>query len=703
MTQAIVLIEVFTEELPPKALKKLGESFAKNIFDQLVKQQFVAADVKYAEFATPRRLGISIPNVLAIQPQQNIERKGPAVASAYKDGAPTPALTGFAKACGVEITALENMSDGKQDVFVFRSTKPGASLDTVLAGVVEAALKQLPAPKLMRWGDGDVQFMRPVHGLVMMHGSRVIPGEVLGLKSSNTTYGHRFLSNGAITIPAADQYESILETKGSVIASFAKRHTKIAALLKPHLAQEPDSVLLDEVTALVESPAVYVGTFDPAFLAVPQECLILSMKQHQKYFPITDASGKLQPRFAVVSNVPTNTPQEIIHGNERVLRARLSDAQFFFQQDKKTKLDDRVEKLANVVYHNKLGSQLQRVQYLQKLAGEIARKLGADATQAERAAYLCKADLLTDMVGEFPEMQGIMGRYYALHDGEPVAVADAIQNHYLPKGGGDALPKDNISISVALAEKLDTLVGIYGIGLVPTGDKDPFGLRRAALGVLRILIENNLSLDLLELLAIAENNYPDVLRERTAYRTYDFTLERLRNYLREKGFAQNVIESAVSQKPSRFRSFLLKLEEAQKFSLTPEATKLAAANKRSRNILKKADPNYPDMPEHPYERVIYFDVNYRAPNVKLMQEGAEKSLFTTLNVLSPRVDMFIQNNDYSNVFRELVGISNQVDMFFNHVMVMDKDNDVQKNRLSILLDLDRVLNQVVDISKLAAA
>lgn len=686
MTQAIVLIEIFTEELPPKVLQKLGASFAKNIFDQLAKQQFVSADIKFTEFATPRRLGVSIPDVLALQPQQHIERKGPAVASAYKDGQPTPALTGFAKSCGVAIDQLEKMSDGKQDVFVFRSTKPGASLDAVLASVVEAALKQLPAPKLMRWGDSDVQFMRPVHGLIMLHGSRVVPGEVLGLKSGNTTLGHRFLSSGAITIPSADQYESILETKGSVIASFAKRRDKIAAQLKPHLAQEVDSVLLDEVTALVESPAVYEGSFSKDFLNVPQECLILSMKQHQKYFPITDASGKLQARFAVVSNVPTATPQEIIHGNERVLRARLSDAQFFYQQDKKTKLADRVEKLGNVVYHNQLGSQLQRVQRLQKLAGEIARKLHADAAQAERAAYLCKADLLTDMVGEFPELQGIMGRYYALHDGEPAVVADAIQYHYLPKGGGDSLPQDKIAISVALAEKLDTLTGIYGIGLVPTGDKDPFGLRRAALGVLRILMENKLALDVNELLQLSKAAFPrEVLADSVTVDLLGFILERLKNYLREKDFAPDEIDAVISQNPTRMDLILPRIEAVRAFRAMPESASLAAANKRIRNILKKAE------------------TTNGAVNTNLMADAAEKNLFSAMQKLSPQVSAHMQNQHYTGALKELAGVRGEVDQFFDDVMVMHDDMAVRNNRIALLRELDGLMNQVADISKLAVA
>ncbi len=684
MTQAIVLIEIFTEELPPKALKKLGESFSRSVFDQLVKQQFVAADTKITEFATPRRLGISVPNVLAVQPQQHIERKGPAVASAYKDGAPTAALTGFAKSCGVEISALEKMNDGKQDVFVFRQSKPGASLDTVLADVVAAALKQLPAPKLMRWGDGDVQFMRPVHGLIMMHGNRVVLGEVLGLKSSNTTYGHRFLSSGAIAIPSAEQYESILETKGSVIASFANRRDKIAAQLKPHLAQAPDESLLDEVTALVEAPAVYIGKFDEAFLQVPQECLILSMKQHQKYFPITDASGKLQPRFAVVSNVPTATPEEIIHGNERVLRARLSDAQFFYQQDKKIRLADRVQKLANVVYHNKLGSQLQRVQRLQKLAGEIARKLGANVEQAERAAYLCKADLLTDMVGEFPELQGIMGRYYALHDGEVAAVADAIQNHYLPKGGGDSLPQDKVSVSVALAEKFDMLVGIYGIGLVPTGDKDPFGLRRAALGALRILVENKLPLDLNDLLQMSKATFSvEQLSGSVVADLHGFILDRLKGYLRDKDFAPDEIDAVISQNPTRIDLVLPRLEAVRAFRAMPESVSLAAANKRIRNILKKSST-----------------IN-ELSNSALMTDAAEKNLFVAVEKLTPQVAAHMQKQNYTGALKELSGVRGEVDKFFEDVMVMADDENVRNNRLALLHQLDGLMNQVADISKLA--
>jgi glycyl-tRNA synthetase beta chain len=686
MTQAIVLIELFTEELPPKVLQKLGASFAKNIFDQLVKQQFVAADVKFTEFATPRRLGVSIPNVLALQPQQHIERKGPAVASAYKDGQPTPALTGFAKSCGVEISALEKMNDGKQEVFVFRSTKAGASLDAILSNVVEAALKQLPAPKLMRWGNSDVQFMRPVHGLIMLHGSRIVPGEVLGLKSSNTTFGHRFLSSGAITIASADQYESILESKGSVIASFAKRRDKIAAQLKPHLAQAADDILLDEVTALVESPAVYEGSFSEDFLAVPQECLILSMKQHQKYFPITDANGKLQARFALVSNVPTATPQEIIHGNERVLRARLSDAQFFYQQDKKTKLADRVEKLRDVVYHNRLGSQNDRVIRLMLSAGNIAKLLNADVGTSQRAAQLCKADLLTDMVGEFPELQGIMGRYYALHDGEPAVVADAIQNHYLPKGGGDALPKDNISISVALADKLDTLIGIYGIGLVPTGDKDPFGLRRAALGVLRILIENKLPLDVNQLLKLAKVEFVrHPVSDSVVADLHGFILERLKNYLREKDFAPDEIDAVISQNPTRMDGVLPRIEAVRAFRALPESASLAAANKRIRNILKKTEAT---------NGVV---------NANLMADAAEKNLFSAMQKLSPQVSAHMQNQHYTGALKELAGVRGEVDKFFDDVMVMHDDMAVRNNRIALLRELDGLMNQVADISKLAAA
>ncbi|MEO5703119.1 MAG: glycine--tRNA ligase subunit beta, partial [Gammaproteobacteria bacterium] len=494
--QDSLLIELLTEELPPKSLLKLSQAFCRGIFDGLKERGFIADDADYSgsvtEFATPRRLAVLIKDVVSMQPERTVERKGPAVNTAFdKDGKPTPALSGFAKSCNIEIEKLEKQSDKKGEYFVFRAKQPGEALAQHLSDIVQAAIKKLPVAKLMRWGESEVQFVRPVHGLIMLHGANIVPGEVLRLQSRNTTSGHRFLSGGDIVIAKADDYKRELEAQGKVIASFDERRTKVDEQLKAYTQAlnarvNPTEGLLDEVTALVEWPVVYVGEFDAEYLAVPQECLILTMQKNQKYFPLLDTSGKLLNKFLIVSNMQVDDPKHIIGGNQRVVRPRLADARFFYNQDRRQTLESCVAKLGSVVYHNKLGTQLQRVERIQKLAVALAERLkeikfAADVKQVERAAYLCKADLLTDMVGEFPELQGIMGYYYALHDGEDTQVAEAIREHY------ERVPSGPVGICVGLADKLDTLVGIYGIGLIPTGDKDPFGLRRAALSILRTL------------------------------------------------------------------------------------------------------------------------------------------------------------------------------------------------------------------------
>ena len=686
--QDTLLIELLTEELPPKSLNALGQTFAGSIYDDLKKQGYIASDQGFTAYATPRRLAVSIAGVVARQPDRTDMRKGPAVASALTaDGKPTPALTGFAKSCGADVSALEKHGEGKAECFVFRSLKAGEPLENHLSAIVQAAVKKLPIPKMMRWGDSDVQFVRPVHRLIMLHGERVVHGVVLGLTSGNTTLGHRFLSTGEIVIGHAERYAATLREQGKVVAAFSDRMDAIreqldkaaaGAVLAEHQA------LLPEVAALVEWPVVLSGNFSPDFLKVPQECLILSMKQHQKYFPLLDGDGKLLPRFLVVSNLETADPTHIVHGNERVLRARLSDAKFFFEQDKKTRLDSRVEKLGNVVYHNKLGSQLQRVQRLTKLAGEIARSLNADVTQAERAAYLAKADLLTDMVGEFPELQGIMGQYYALHDGEPLSVANAIEAHYHPRYSGDTLPPDNIGAAVALADKLDTLIGIYGIGLVPTGDKDPFGLRRHALGVLRILAEKGLPLDLLQLLQFTRSLFPnEMLADSVALDVHGFMLERLKNFLRDKNFEADEVDAVVSQQPTRIDLVIPRILAVRAFRKLPEAAALAAANKRIQNILKKT--------EAPAGQA----------DLALLQEDAEKALFAVVTRLAPTVASLVGNADYASALTVLAGARSEVDAFFDQVMVMTDEPLVRNNRLALLKSLGELMNQVADISRLA--
>lgn len=695
--QDSLLIELLTEELPPKSLLKLSQAFCKGLFEGLKEQGFVAVDADYAglvsEFATPRRLGVLVKDVAHKQSERIIERKGPALASAYDQSEkPTPALIGFAKSCGVEIEKLEKQSDKKGEYFVFRAQQPGEPLEKHLSGIVAGVVKKLPVAKLMRWGDSEVEFVRPVHGLMMLHGKKIVHGEVLSLKSGNKTLGHRFLSAGEIEVKNAMDYEQLLLAQGKVVVKHDARRDSIYDQLDAAAQGLDDSVtwtvgnnihqLLDEVASLVESPEVYRGSFDAAYLEVPQECLIVSMQQHQRYFPLRQ-EGKLLPHFLFVSNNEADDPSHIIHGNERVLRARLSDAKFFFEQDKKTKLEDRVPKLANVVYHNKLGSQLQRVERIQKLAVAIAERFKeinrvADIKQVKNAAWLCKADLLTDMVGEFPELQGIMGYHYALHDGEELGVANAIREHY------DRVPRLAVSVCVGLADKLDTLVGIYGIGLTPTGDKDPFGLRRAALSVLRTLMENNLSLNLMQLLEIAETQFPaGVIAKATVPKLYDFMLERLKPYLREQEYRHDEIEAVLSLRLTRMDWIVPRLKAIQEFRKMPEAESLAAANKRIRNILKQAQ-------REPMEIV----------NASLLKQVEERHLAQHLALLEAEVMPLIHHGEYTQALKHLASLRPAVDAFFDKVMVMAEDAALRDNRLALLTKLEGLFMRVADISKL---
>lgn len=684
-----LLIELLTEELPPKALLKLGTAFAGGIFEELAKLGFAAKDADYATYASPRRLAVSIPAVAAIQPDQQIEKKGPAVASGFKDGQPTPALLGFARSCGLaadQLDQLEKMSDGKQDVFVYRSLKKGEALAGVLSGIIEATLKKLPAPKMMRWGDRDGQFIRPVHRLTVLHGADVIPARVLHLEAGRTTLGHRFLSSGEIVLGDATEYAGKLHKEGRVVANFAgRRHLieeQLAALTAKLDAQiAPSDSLIDEVTALVEWPMVYQGEFSEEFLKVPQECLILSMQQHQKYFPLLDLNGKLLPKFLVVSNIENSDPSHIIHGNERVLRARLSDAKFFFEQDQKSRLEGRVAKLAHVVYHNKIGSQLERVERLQKIAGGIGAALGADKALAERAAYLAKADLITDMVGEFPELQGTMGMYYARADGENVEVAAAIEGHYHPRFAGDSLPVGPVATAVALADKLETIVGIFGIGLIPTGDKDPFALRRAALGVLRMVLAS--PLDLKALLTSTAAAFPaGVVAAGTVDAVFEFMLERLKNYLAADYPAAD-IDAVLALKLTRLDDLSARLQAVAAFKALPEAAALAAANKRIRNILKKVEGALPAL------------------NAALFAEAAESALHAEFAKLAPQVEALLQAGDFTGALKALAALKVPVDAFFDGVMVMADDLAVRGNRLALLAALAELMNRVAELSLLA--
>ncbi|MDH3310799.1 MAG: glycine--tRNA ligase subunit beta [Gammaproteobacteria bacterium] len=691
---APLLIEILTEELPPKALSHLMEAFSRNLFEGLKERNFLANGAVPVAYATPRRLAVLVSQVLEKQPDQVVERKGPAVAAGLEAaGRPSPALIGFAKSCGVEPAKLAIASSEKGEYFVFRSKQNGELLKSHLTSLVESALKKLPVPKLMRWGDGEAQFVRPVHGVILLHGKKVVPGTVLGQKSGNKTRGHRFLSRGEITLKQAKDYEKILKQSGKVLASFTARREVIRKALDACAKKTASGAawnlgkseeLIEEVTSLVEFPVVLAGGFDKAYLELPKECLIITMQQHQKYFPLADKSGKLLAQFLFVSNMKATSPKEIIHGNERVLRARLSDAQFFFNQDRKHKLADRLPRLANVVYHNKLGSQLERVQRMEKLAGKIASMLKADRAHAERAAQLSKVDLLTDMVGEFPELQGVMGRYYALHDREPTVVADAVEQHYWPRTAGGELPKHPVAICLALADKLDTLVGIYGIGLVPTGEKDPFGLRRAALGVVRLLVEKSLPLSVTDLLLQARSQFPNgVIADGIVQDLHVFMLERVKPYLREQGFEADEIEAVVSLTPSRLDQVLPRLRALKKFRVLPEGQALAAANKRIRNILRQAGGTPPDKVD-----------------TALLTEPAEQKLAEAVRTLEAQVAPLFKAGDYAEALKRLAGLRPTVDEFFDKVMVMVDEAGVRHNRLALLNRLSNLFLNVADISRL---
>ena len=682
--QAALLVELLTEELPPKSLRMLAEVFKDRLFNELVKAQLkqrIFEGVK--AFATPRRLAVCIPDVEAVGQDRETEVDGPAA------GAPAQAIAGFAKKHGVAPETLGRKQTPKGEVVVAKLKIKGMVLDQILAALVADSLKALPITKVMRWGDGDAQFVRPVHGIVMLHGERLVPGSVFGLQSGRATQGHRFMASGSISLRSAGEYEERLRREGRVIAAFDLRRSEIETRLKHEASRHNVGLgsyedLLDEVTALVEYPSVYVGKFDPQYLEVPQECLILTMRQNQKYFPLFDEGGRLKPKFLIVSNMEVDDPRHIIGGNERVVRPRLEDARFFYNQDRKTRLESRVPQLAKVVYHSKLGSQLERVERLQLLAGDIARRLKADAVLTERAAWLSKADLLTGMVGEFPELQGVMGRYYALHDGEPREVADAIEAHYRPRFAGDHLPEAAVACAVALADKLDSLAGLFGAGQAPTGERDPFGLRRAALGLVRILVERGLPLSLPELIGAAFAGLgPKASAENAQTELQSFVFERARGYFRDLGYSANEVEAVLCLNPARLDLIPRQLEAVRVFSALPEAESLAAANKRIGNILKQAGGARDGF------------------DMALLLLPEEKALATTFNLLRGNVEAAYRNLEYTAALKELASLKAPVDAFFDRVMVMDKDARVRDNRIGFLSTLHGTMNRIADLSKLA--
>lgn len=701
--QRTLLVELLTEELPPKALARLGDAFADGIANGLRTRGLTTDDSVITPFATPRRLAVSITNVLERAPDATIRAKVLPVSVALDaDGNPTPPLAKKLAAMGfadLPVASLERAMDGKAEAFFHTYTAAGAQLADALQASLDETLGKLPIPKVMSYQrpDGEtVQFVRPVHGLIALHGDTLVPASAIGLASGNKTQGHRFLSKGEVTVANADAYAATLENEGKVVASFTGRRDAIRAQLLAAAGNDhvvmPDS-LLDEVTALVEWPAIYACHFEKEFLAVPQECLILTMQTNQKYFALTDKplaeDGRLTNRFLIVSNIETGNPEQIVTGNERVVRPRLADAKFFFEQDKKKPLADRVPLLANVVYHNKLGSQFERTQRLVKLAGAIAHMIGADqdgVKLAERGALLAKADLLTDMVGEFPELQGTMGTYYARHDGEAADVALACSEHYQPRFAGDALPSSTTGTVVALADKLETLVGIWGIGLQPTGEKDPFALRRHALGIVRMLIEKRLPVMLPELLNVTYKQFTTGVAD-SAYLNdvYQFVLDRLRGYLREQGYAANEIEAVLAEHPKYLGDLIERLDAVRAFSALPQAEALAAANKRIGNILKKTAP--------PADGTISPD---------LLLESAEKALHAALEKVTPVVEQKFEAREYAQALSALAELRDAVDAFFNDVMVMAEEDALRNNRLALLKNLHFQMNRVADLSKLAA-
>ncbi|HRF30866.1 MAG TPA: glycine--tRNA ligase subunit beta [Azonexus sp.] len=702
MTAKNLLVELFVEELPPKALKKLGEAFSAALANSLKKDGLTGDNAAVTAYASPRRLAAHVTGVLAVAADKPVVQKlMPVAVGLDASGNATPALLKKLSALGADasaVAALRRENDGKADILFYDSLAKGATLAEGLQKAVEAALAALPIPKVMSYqlqdGWSSVNFVRPAHALVALHGADVVPVSVLGLNSGNATKGHRFeAAVDPVVIADADSYAETLKRDGAVIASFAERRAEIVRQLAAAAAQAggkpiDDDALLDEVTALVERPNVLVGQFEQEFLAVPQECLILTMKANQKYFPLLDAAGKLTNKFLVVSNISPDDASAVIGGNERVVRPRLADAKFFFDQDRKKSLESRVVGLSKVVYHNKLGTQGERMQRVAAIARAIAEQLGGGelVQHAEQAAVLAKADLLTDMVGEFPELQGIMGRYYAQHDGLNGDVADAIEDHYKPRFAGDSLPRGRVGTVVALADKLETLVGMFGIGQIPTGDKDPFALRRHALGVIRMLAEGNLDLPLEAMLAVVGDKFSTVegFKPATAQLS-DFIYDRLAGSLREDGYSAQEVDAVVSQRPQRLGDIPKRLAAVRSFSALPEAAALAAANKRVGNILKKV--------ENPVEPTV---------DSALLKEAAEIALHDALVEVVPQADAAFVTGDYAESLTALAALRTPVDAFFDGVMVNADDPALRANRLGLLAKLHAAMNQVADLSKLSA-
>ena len=716
-TTANLLVELFVEELPPKALKKLGESFAQGLADSLRAQGLATEHSAVTPFASPRRLAAHVSAVLSAAPDKAVSQKlMPASVALAADGTPTPALLKKLASLGADasvLPALKRQMDGKAEALFYDSMVPGVTLAQGLQKALDESLAKLPIPKVMTYqleagaqpGWTSVQFVRPAHGLVALHGADLVPVSALGLQAGRETHGHRFeAAMDPVMLQHADCYAEQLRDQGAVIASFAQRRGEIARQLQHAAAKQgltpiDDDALLDEVTALVERPNVLLGRFEEAFLDVPQECLILTMKANQKYFPLLDAAGKLTNKFLIVSNISPADPSAVIGGNERVVRPRLADAKFFFDQDRKKTLASRIDGLAKVVYHNKLGNQAERAERVRAIGHAIVNQLRmatlpytVDAQdefavldgKVQEAALLAKADLLTDMVGEFPELQGVMGGYYARHEGLRDGVAIAIEDHYKPRYAGDALPRNHTGTVLALADKLETLVGLFGIGQLPTGDKDPFALRRHALGVIRILTEKNLPLDLPALLQGALPAFGELISDPTDALQGFFT-DRLAVNLRDQGYSAQEVDAVLALGPTRLGDLPRRLEAVRAFAALPEAASLAAANKRVGNILKKTDGAAP-----------------ATVDASLLREPAEQTLAQALASVRPQADTLFDQHDYTASLQALAALRAPVDAFFESVMVNAEDAALRANRLGLLAQLHAAMNRVADLSKLAA-
>ncbi|MDR2877891.1 MAG: glycine--tRNA ligase subunit beta [Chromatiales bacterium] len=687
------LLELGTEELPPKALRGLSEALGAAIKQGLSRAR-LDFDVLHV-YAAPRRLAVLVERLASSQPDGVEERRGPALAAAFDgEGKPSKAALGFARSCGVEIDALETLETDKGAWLVFRAPQQGRAVQELLSGIVSAALTSLPIPRRMRWGALEESFVRPVHWLVMLYGQEVVPANLFGLSSGRDSRGHRFHHPDTLSLPEPSAYVPLLATEGRVVVDFAQRREAVRAqvaaaaqALGAHA--EIDLALLDEVTSMVEWPCAITGRFEQRFLEVPEEVLISVMKAHQKYFHLRDANGRLMPAFITVANIESRDPAAVQAGNERVIRPRLSDAMFFWNQDRRQVLANRMPALGKVVFQRGLGTLGEKCERMVGLACEIAIAIGGNAALAERAAWLSKCDLVSDMVGEFPELQGVMGGYYARHDSEAEDVAKALAEQYQPRGLGDGLPETATGQALAIADKLDTLAGIFGLGQAPTGDKDPFALRRAALGIARIMIERRLDLDLHALIAHAFAGYraqnakidtgPEVKEQ-----TYAFVMERLRAYYQEVGIGSEVFEAVLSRRPSKPRDFDARVRAVQEFRSLPEAASLAAANKRISNILRKTDEALPESLDN-----------------SQLQEPTEQALAQAVEAARREVAPLLAKSDYAGVLRRLAALRGAVDAFFDAVLVMCPDAAVRRNRLALLRDLQQLFLQVADLSGLS--